>query len=247
MARSSTPTTAVQKRGHARARNLRRDVIASIIHAADDAGISRRALCTTAGVGPNTLTALERDDRQPTLEVLSRLAAALGGELSVRFHAGTGPSIRDHLQAAMTECLARSLHKRWRVELEVSVFAPTRGVIDVVLRDGAGTVIACEAQSEVRRLEQVIRWARIKSEALAPSGPGEPASRMLLLRASPSTRSVVARNAAILRAAYPVGHRDALAALVSGSAWPGSAIVWMDVQGGSARLRDRVPRGVPIW
>ena len=181
MARSSTPTTAVQKRGHARARNLRRDVIASIIHAADDAGISRRALCTTAGVGPNTLTALERDDREPTLEVLSRLAAALGGELSVRFHPGTGPSIRDHLQAAMTECLVQSVHERWRVELEVSVFAPTRGVIDVVLRDGAGTVIACEAQSEVRRLEQVIRWARIKSEALGPSGPGEPASRMLLL------------------------------------------------------------------
>jgi len=123
------------------------------------------------GSRPNTLTALERDDREPTLEVLSRLAAALGGELSVRFHPGTGPSIRDHLQAAMTECLVQSVHERWRVELEVSVFAPTRGVIDVVLRDGAGTVIACEAQSEVRRLEQVIRWARIKSEALGPSGP----------------------------------------------------------------------------
>ena len=148
----------------------------------------------------------------------------------------------------MTECLVRSAHERWRVELEVSVFAPTRGVIDVVLRDEAGTLVACEVQSEIRRLEQVIRWARIKAEALVPSGPGgEPASSMLLLRVSPATRSVVARYAAILRAAYPAGHRDAVAALVSGSAWPGSAIVWMDVQGGAARLRDRVPRGVPAW
>jgi ribosome-binding protein aMBF1 (putative translation factor) len=70
MARSSTPTTAIQKRGHARARNLRRDVVAAILHATDDAGISRRALCAAAGIGRNTLAALERDDRQPTLEVL---------------------------------------------------------------------------------------------------------------------------------------------------------------------------------
>ena len=247
MTRTPTPTTKLQQRGHARARNLRRDVLSSILQAVDDAGLSRRSVCDAAGIGPNTLAALERDDREPTIEVLSRLATALGGELSVRFHPGSGPALRDHLQAAMVEGLLGQRSTRWMAEVEVRVFTPSPGVIDVVLRDGLGSVIACEAQSEIRRLEQQIRWARAKAEAL-PRKVGEAeTSRILLLRTSPATRALVSTYPTTFRVAYPVSHRDAVAALVGDAAWIGAAIVWMDVQRGVATVRDRPPRGVPVW
>ena len=238
MARSISPKTKVQKQGHARARNLRRDVVATILQATDDAGLSRRGICAAAGVGPNTLAALERDDREPTIEVLSRLAAALGGELSVRFHPGTGPAVRDHLQAAMVEGLIRALHPRWRAEVEVPVFTPTRGVIDVVLRD------------EQRHGDRV--RSAVGGQAAGTAGPlgthqvrgacrirlrDDAASRILLLRTTSSTRSLVSGYPETMRAAYPGGHREAVAALVGETTWPGAAIVWMDVHGGIAVLR----------
>ncbi len=252
MSRTPPPRTAVQKAAHVRARHLRRDIITSLQEAADDAGISRRALCRAAGIGPNTFVALERGDRQPTLEVLARLAAALGGELSLRFHPGAGPLVRDHLQAAMIEALIRALGRGWTTRLEVPVRTPSRGWIDAVLRHADSTVVASEAQSELRRLEQQIRWAGLKAEALASElstggESGVTVSTLLLLRASATNVAIVGRYTDLLRTAYPAAHAAAIAALRDEASWPGSAIVWMDVRGGVAQLRERPPRGVPPW
>src|SRR5262245_18823047 len=170
MSRTPPPSTAVQKAAHARARHLRRDIVKALQEALDDAGVSRRAVCRAAGIGPNTFVALERDDREPTIEVLARLAAALGGELSLRFHPGTGPLVGDHLQAAMVQALMRSLGAPWSAQLEVPVWTPARGSVDVVLRHTDGSLVACEAHSELRRLEQQIRWASEKAAALDAQG-----------------------------------------------------------------------------
>lgn len=255
MCRSLTPKTRIQKAGHARARNLRRDIVRTLQEAADDSGISRRALCRAAGIGPNTFIAIEREDREPTIEVLARLAAALGGELSLRYHPGTGPLVRDHLQAAMVETLIRELGPSWLAEPEVPVWTPTPGSIDVVLRQDVGSVVACEAQSELRRLEQQVRWARMKADALGARGSVDggvaqtaaSVSTLLLVRATPANAAVVARFTETLRAAYPAGHAAAVASLREGSPWPGAAMVWMEVKRGMATFRDSPPRGVPRW
>ena len=252
MSRTPPPRTATQKAAHARARHLRRDIITALQTATDDAGLRRRALCRVAGIGPNTFVALERDDREPSIEVLARLAAALGGELSLRFHPGTGPLVRDHLQAAMVQALVRGLGVGWTAQLEVPVWAPSRGSIDVVLRHVDGSLVACEVHSELRRLEQQIRWASEKAAALGMQRSGSvggqaSASTLLLLRVTPTNIAIVERYAELLRAAYPAGHRSALAALRGQGRWPGSAIVWMDIRGGVAHVRERMPRGVPRW
>jgi hypothetical protein len=80
-------------------------------------------------------------------------------DLGVRLYPGTGPLIRDHLQAAMIEALLQILHPRWRPSPEVWVTRPVQGVIDLVLEaevddDATAPLIATEAQSELRRLEQ---------------------------------------------------------------------------------------------
>ena len=151
---------------------------------------------------------LEQGDHTPDIDVLARVAAVLGCQLDVRLRPGAGPLVRDHLQLAMLQALLTVLHPRWKVSLEVAVHRPVRGVIDLVLDDrDQGTVIAAEAQSDIRRAEQQVRWANLKADALAEArtlGEATPTvSRLLLLRSTQHTRAVVA-SAPDVFAAAPV-------------------------------------------
>ena len=162
----------------------------------------------------------------------------------------------------MIQCLARALHSRWRRFVEVTVYRPVRGVIDMVLHDPLEPVlISTEAQSELRRIEQQVRWARAKSDALASTGASELAgvlqaadgrpsdvavSRLLLLRSSTATHRAAAMYSDLLAAAYPARHADAVAALTGTAPWPGAALVWMDVANGIATLKAAPPRGIRL-
>jgi hypothetical protein len=108
----------------------------------------------------STLLELERGTRDPTTEILARIAVALGMELGVRLFPGSGPLVRDHLQAAMLGALLDVRHATWRPTPEVAVRTPGRGVIDLVLDGPERPVLACEARSELRRLERSVRWSR---------------------------------------------------------------------------------------
>ena len=67
----------------------------------------------------------------------------------------------------MIEALLTLLPSDWERYVEVAVTRPVRGVIDVVLaRPAAGRIVSLEAHSEIRRLEQQLRWATEKSDAL---------------------------------------------------------------------------------
>jgi len=91
----------------------------------------------------------------------------------------------------MIEALFETLHERWCPAPEVSVFRPARGFIDLVLDAHAEPLIACEAQSELRRLGQQLRWSQAKADALAQAR-GRPVSHLLLLRSTRHTRAVIA-------------------------------------------------------
>lgn len=91
----------------------------------------------------------------------------MGGAAAVRIYPGTGPILRDHLQTRMLDALLRVVHPRWTCSLEVPVHGPARGVIDIVLDDQASpTILAGEAESDLRRLEAQTRWANEKAESL---------------------------------------------------------------------------------
>jgi len=91
-----------------------------------------------------------------SLEVLTAIGAVLGCDLSVRYFPGSGPRIRDRFQAPIVEALIGILDQSWVPQPEVPVMRPVRGVIDLVIRREI-EVVACEVQSELRRLEQVLR------------------------------------------------------------------------------------------
>lgn len=152
----------------------------------------------------------------------------------------------------MIEALCRRLDPTWTTHVEVPVIRPARGVIDLVLeRRCEGLLVAAEAYSELRRLEQQLRWSADKALSLGSStlvGPGPMAdiSRLLILRSTESTRALARQFEATFRAAYPARASDAVGALIDGRAWPGPGVVWIRIDGDDVRLLDGPPRGVSL-
>lgn len=245
MPRQRPARTCIQRAGRARARKEHAGIVDALKKAREESGLSQRALAKAAGLGPTAVWGLEDGRHEPTIGVLARIATALGGELAVRYYPGTGPLIRDRFQTPMIDALAACLHPRWTASPEVWVTNPIKGVIDLLLDDRDGACVVCEAQSELRRVEQQVRWLHAKAEAV--TSPRRPApSSLLRLRDHVSTRGVAAQYGDYLRTAFPAAHQDAVAALVDGAPWPGPAIVWMTVTGGVATMRDEPPRGVSL-
>jgi transcriptional regulator with XRE-family HTH domain len=248
MTRSRPARTRTQQQGRDRGRVLTDEFVQGIEALRLDFGHSARALARAAGISHSAYSQMRSGRISPSVDVMARLAAAVGGRLALSVHQGNGPVIRDHPQAAMLQALAASLDSRWRTAPEVNVFRPVRGVIDIVLDDpDAALVVAGEAQSELRRIEQQVRWSNAKADALADAREAA-ASHVqvskLLLRSTAATRQVVAAHADLLAAAYPAGHGDAVASLLGKAPWPGPALVWCEVANGAARILDRPPRGV---
>jgi transcriptional regulator with XRE-family HTH domain len=220
-----------------------------------DAGVSIRAVSQAAGLDPSHLARIEHGEREPSLDALAAIATALGHDASIRLFPSTGPWVRDHLQTRMIEGLLDIAHPRWIARLEVGVYRPVHGIIDLVLQDrAAADVVAAEAHSGLHAVEHQLRWAGQKADAL-PSARGWPwaggtveprIGRLLLLRSTAATRSLAADLPHLFRAAYPVPSSDAWDAIVGDATpWPGAAILWVDVHGARTRILRGSPRGVP--
>jgi len=215
----------------------------------EDAGLSQAAVARAAGISPAWVSEIEAALADPSLEVLLRLGTVLGADLSLRYFPQTGPLIRDRLQLPMSEGLLSVLSPRWSAAPEVAVYRPVRGVIDLVLtdRDGPDTV-ATELQSQLRRVEQQIRWSQEKAGALGalPEQERRRVGRLLVVRNTHAIREVMRAAEATMRAAYPARTQDAAAALTGTDPWPGAAIAWMNLDHGVATLLDGTPRGVRV-
>ena len=242
----------MQREVQTRLRRLERKVGDDLLRLRTDAAATKAQVARAAGVDRTFYGRVESGDAHPSLKSLTAVAAALGAEVSVRLYAGSGPRLTDRHQARMVEAVLGQLHHVWRPHLEVAVSRPVRGVIDAELerRDGPLLVIG-EFEAALPRLEQQIRWmsekaASIGSSDLVGPGPMPAVSRLLILRSTESTRSVAHRFEATLRAAYPASTRKAIAALCTGSQWPGNAIVWVRIEGDRVELLDGPPRGVPV-
>jgi transcriptional regulator with XRE-family HTH domain len=246
--------TRLQRVIRQRQRELRRSVGRELRRAREDLGLSQRAVSRGADLDPAYLPRIEAGDREPSLSALVAFAAALAHEVSIRLYPTTRPRIHDRIQAAMIEALLRILDPRWRTRLEVAVYRPVHGVIDALLEDtAAGSLVATESQGELRRVEQLIRWSGEKADALPSAagwpwdGTGAAAQRLLLLRSTAATRETVNTYAATFRLAYPARTEDAYLALTTATAaWPGNAIVWVDVRGAATRVLHEPPHGVTV-
>jgi transcriptional regulator with XRE-family HTH domain len=217
-----------------------------------DAGVTLTELSAITGVDRSHLRRIEAGTASPSLEVLTAIGVALGGDPSFRYFAGSGPRLVDRFQAPMIEGFIPLLHRRWSPRLEVHV-GPARGVVDMALMDRAASLaVAGEFQSEFRRLEQQLRWANEKADGLASRLVEEAditlrdVSRLLVVRSTATTREVARRYEATLSVAYPARTADVVRSLTDSLPWPGPGIVWMRLDGSRAELLDGPPRGVRL-
>lgn len=223
-----------------------------------DASLSRAAIARAAGVSPSTVGRVEEATIEPDIETMARIASALGCDVSIRLFP-TGPPLRDRFQAPMLEAFLAFVHPAWRRNVEVPVVGAVRGVVDCALGHPARPLlVAAEIQSEIRRAEETIRRSSDKSDALGRSSLGAAAaasfhvdaaetSRLLVLRSTVGTRAAVRDLHGAFAAAYPARTADALAALRDPFvAWPGPAIVWVNLHGRRATIMDAPPRLVAL-
>ena len=216
--------TVIQRLARLRSRDLRRRVGDELAALREDRELSLREVGGAVGVHPSVIARAEAGEANVTLETLAAIATALGSEPSLRLYPATGPRLRDHVQVRLIETLLGALHPRWQARLEVPVYRPTRGVIDLVLTEPrTSEVVGGEAHSEIRAAERQLRHAAEKVDAL-PSAPGWPwtdgrprVRRLLLLRSTAATRAVVKATPALFRAAYPGRTADAVEALADPS------------------------------
>jgi transcriptional regulator with XRE-family HTH domain len=211
-----------------------------------DAGVSRAQLAAAAGVDLAYVCRIEDGRERPSLDVIVRLAMVLGADVSTRLYPNTGPSIRDRHQARILEALLAHLHPRWRAYPEVAVRRPSRGWIDAVLHEPrAGIIVATEIQSDLRRLEQLLRWFPEKVASLpswegwAQLGPVSGTTQLLLVRSTRATRQVGREFRRQLAAAYPAHPADAIASLTGTAEWPGAALVWAEIEPDRVRFIAR--------
>jgi transcriptional regulator with XRE-family HTH domain len=217
-----------------------------------DAGATQAQVSALAGLDRSHYSRIEAGVANAGLEKLVAIAAVLGADVTVRFYPGTGPRLTDRHQARMVEALLRSLSADWRPHVEVPVSRPARGVIDIVLERRADhLLVATEVHSEIRRLEQQLRWAADKaasldSSELIGSRPMPDVSRLLVLRSTASTRQLAQEFEATFSAAYPARSRSVVSSLRDGAKWPGAGIVWIRIEGDRVELLDGPPRGVTL-
>jgi transcriptional regulator with XRE-family HTH domain len=251
------PRTRIEIEASRSAREGHRAIGMSIRRLREDAGVSQVRLAAAAGISQGHESEIESGAVTASDETLHRIAIALGGRYVTRIDPGISVPLRDHIQARMLEALLARLDTRWRRHVEVPVYRPVRGVIDLVLHDpDAGEVVVCEAQSQLRRLEQQIRWAHEKAAALMSTDPLALAtigrsplrtSSLLLLRSTRANRVLAQEFESTFRAAYPGVTRAAVRSLTGPTEpWPGSSLVWASVEEGATTILAGAARGAAV-
>jgi transcriptional regulator with XRE-family HTH domain len=247
----------IRLEGARRLRDVVRGLGVEIRRQREDQGVSQAAVARAAGLSPAHVSGIEAATSPASLAALSSVAAALGARLDIRMVPQSGSPLRDHLQAAMVEALLPIVSPAWGRHLEVPIERPVRGVIDLVLvRPDRKLVVAIEAHSEIRLLEQQLRWANEKARALSNSelvfsifgSEDRPVvDSVLYLRSTRSTRELAREFEATLGASYPASTSNVFASLTANAAiWPGSGVLWARVERGRGRVLPAPPRGVRL-
>jgi transcriptional regulator with XRE-family HTH domain len=229
-----------------RATRIHRNLGDDVRRLREDAGISRARLAEAAGIDLAFLCRMEEGRERPSIDTYAKVSVALGSDLSSRLYPNTGPAIRDRHQARMLEALLAILDPRWKAYPEVAVRRPSRGWIDVVLHmPSEHRIVATEIQSDLARLEQLLRWFVEKVAALPSwdswSSLGEVAyvSRLLVVRSTRSTRATGREFERQIAAAYPAHPQDAIASLRGTGLWPGPALIWAELETDRVRFIAR--------
>jgi transcriptional regulator with XRE-family HTH domain len=189
-------------------------------------GLSQRALSRRSGVSQGLISRIERGLSVPTLEVASRLPAAIGARVGFAMYPGDGVGLRDSGQLGIAERIRAELSPTSRVALETPVDPERdRRAADVTIDVGI-EVDMLEIERGIFDFQAQLRSAHLKRETLA-SRLGRPVRLVLVVADTHRNRRLVAEHAQIVNVALPLSSREIWRALRSGSALGGDGLLWV--------------------
>lgn len=200
-----------------RARQLLVDAGREIRAARLTHALSQRTLAVAVGISQTQLSRIERGTyRAANLETLTRIGAALGLDLSVKWFP-VGEPIRDRAHAALLERFRHAVGEAWTWAAEVPLPAlGDRRAWDRTLRRN-GLLIGVEAETRPTDMQELQRRLQLKKR------DGRVTRLILVLADTEWCRRLARLND--LDATFPVPGRVALRALVDGRDPGGDAVI----------------------
>jgi transcriptional regulator with XRE-family HTH domain len=176
-----------------------------------DAGLSTRQLAATVGISHTQVRRIEAGVA-PHIDVdlLSRIASALGAELSIGVHP-IGPPVRDKGHVALLARFAARLGPNitWQTEVPIPLPGDPRSADGLVAAPRVDLEAIVEAETRLHDDQATERRLRAKQRDLGTK-------RAILLVADTRHNRRVISGVPELRRQFPVGTRSCLAALRAG-------------------------------
>lgn len=183
------------------------------------AGRTQRQVGAAVGRSQSRISRIESGSApRVTLPELMAIAAAVGLKLWVR----TVPGVRRPVDAAQLELIGRlngRLHPSWqrRIEAPIPIPGDLRAIDEVISTDRC--TIAVEAITRLADVQAQVRSAHLKQRDIGAN------RLMLLIKSTHTNRLMLRESGPILRDAFPVSTRAAVAALEAGRDPGGDALV----------------------
>lgn len=192
-----------------RSQSILRALADEIRNARLAAGVRQADVARAAGISQPQLSRLEHAKLPSvSLPVATRLAAAVGLDVSIRCYRSDRSSLRDVAHTKVIERLRAEVSPLfgWKLEAPVRPATDDARAFDVLLR-GVGFRIGVEAETRLRDVQALVRRLALKQEA---SGVDR---LVLAVAATRANRRALDEARDYLTLAFPLGSRQTLGAL----------------------------------
>jgi transcriptional regulator with XRE-family HTH domain len=182
------------------------------------AGLSSRRVAALSGISHTQVLRIERGVAPHVdVDVLARMAASVGHDLSLRIYPSTTP-VRDAAHLALLARFAARIGKlvRWRTEVPIPEAGDPRSADGFV--EGSAFDAIVEAETRLHDVQAVERRLRAKQRDLG-------ATRAILLVADTRHNRKLLASFGFLADHFPIGTRACLAALARGRDPGGDCLV----------------------
>jgi len=184
------------------------------------AGLSARRLGSMVRISHTQVLRIERGDAPHVdLDVLARMAAVLGHELSLGIHPVASP-VRDSASLALLGRLRARIHPsiRWRSEVPMPIAGDLRSADATLASPLVDAMVECETR--LGDVQATQRRIALKARDLRTH-------RVILLVLDSRHNRVVARTTPELHHQFPIGTRAALGALSRGEDPGGDCLIFL--------------------
>jgi transcriptional regulator with XRE-family HTH domain len=189
-------------------------------------GLSQVELARRVGIPQSSISEIERGALAANLARHSRLAAAVGMQLSVRLYPNGQIGLRDSGQLSIAQLLIAQAHAAWRPILEHPIGqAPDLRAADLVLISSV-EVIHVEIERNLGDFQAQLRGGTLKRNDLA-TRYAQPVRFVLVLPDTARLRRIVQAYAPAITAAMPRNSREVLTALRSGEPLGADGLLWV--------------------